>query len=191
MQSAHRLMILYIHAKAFKNVANHSRGIERTLKTVIQCFTLNYDLDLNIHTCTLNHHTWHLCRVICKSYKGFKRYTADTIVCLTLNYDLGLKVTLVKHVLCTLSHFTVHFKMSLTHQELKKRKRKKSYKVKTWTMTLTLIKSWSNICTAHWLTIFYICAEYNVNPTRDSKDKERTKKWNYPWTLTLTLNRHW
>jgi len=47
-----------------------------TQNTVIQCLTLNYDLDLeptlvkHLH-CTSSHHFWHLCRVIWKSHQGF------------------------------------------------------------------------------------------------------------------------
>jgi len=58
----------------------------------------------------LTHHTWHLCRVICKSHQGFKTYRADTIVCLTVNYmfHLHIKVTLAKTTLFTSSHCTLH-----------------------------------------------------------------------------------
>jgi len=34
-------------------------------------------LSLHKH-CTSSHHTWHLCKVFCKSHQGFKRYRADT-----------------------------------------------------------------------------------------------------------------
>jgi len=63
-----RFMVLYMSAKAFQNVTNPSRVIERTCNTVIQCLTLNYDSKP-----TWVKHTWHLCIVICKSYQGFKR----------------------------------------------------------------------------------------------------------------------
>ena len=61
-----------------------------------------------------------------------------------------------------------------------------------WTMTLTLNQPWSNM--AHRLIIFDICAELFVNPTRGSKDIERT--WNsviqcLTLNQTLTLNRPW
>ena len=42
-------------------------------------------------------------------------------------------------------------------------------------MTLTLTRPWSNIGTAHRLIILDICAKLFVNPTRDSKDIERTR----------------
>ena len=42
-------------------------------------------------------------------------------------------------------------------------------------MTLTLNWPWSNIGTAHRLIILDICAKLFVNPTRDSKDIERTR----------------
>ena len=82
MRYAHRLMVIYICAKSFKNVINLSRVRERTLNIVIQCLTMNYDLDLQPtlakHThCTTTHHTWHLRRVFCKS-QGFKIYRAAT-----------------------------------------------------------------------------------------------------------------
>jgi len=63
-----RFMVLYMSAKAFQNVTNPSRVIERTCNTVIQCLTLNYDSKP-----TWVKHTWHLCIVICKSHQGFKR----------------------------------------------------------------------------------------------------------------------
>ena len=43
-------------------------------------------------------------------------------------------------------------------------------------MTLTLNRPWSNIGTAHYLIILDICAKVFVNPTRGSKDIERTRK---------------
>ena len=43
-------------------------------------------------------------------------------------------------------------------------------------MTLTLTRPWSNIDTAHRLIILDICAKLFVNPTRGSKDIERTRK---------------
>ena len=43
-------------------------------------------------------------------------------------------------------------------------------------MTLTLNQHWSNIHTAHRLIILDICAKLFVNPTRGSKDIERTGK---------------
>jgi len=45
--TAHRLIILDICAKLFENPIKGSKDIERTQHTVIQCLTLNYDLDLN------------------------------------------------------------------------------------------------------------------------------------------------
>jgi len=50
--------------------------------SVIQCLTLSYDIDLEPtlvkHThCTSTYHTWHLCRVICKSHQGLKLYRTD------------------------------------------------------------------------------------------------------------------
>jgi len=41
---------------------------------------------------------------------------------------------------------------------------------------LTLTRPWSNIGTAHRLIILDICAKLFVNPTRGSKDIERTRK---------------
>ena len=43
-------------------------------------------------------------------------------------------------------------------------------------MTLSLNQPWSNIGTAHCLIILEMCAKLFVNPTRDSKDIERTRK---------------
>jgi len=43
-------------------------------------------------------------------------------------------------------------------------------------MTLTLTRPWSNIGTAHRLIILDICAKLFENPTRGSKDIERTQK---------------
>ena len=43
-------------------------------------------------------------------------------------------------------------------------------------MTLTLTRPWSNIDTAHRLIILDICAKLFENPTRGSKDIERTRK---------------
>ena len=43
-------------------------------------------------------------------------------------------------------------------------------------MTLTLTRPWSNIGTAHRLIILDICAKLFENPTRGSKDIERTHK---------------
>ena len=81
--STHWLIILDICAELFENPTRGLKYIERTQNTVIQYFTLNYDLDLEPSLvkhkhCTSTHHTWHLCRVIWKSHKGFKRYRADT-----------------------------------------------------------------------------------------------------------------
>ena len=42
-------------------------------------------------------------------------------------------------------------------------------------MTLTLTRPWSNIGTAHRLIILVIKAKLFVNPTRGSKDIERTR----------------
>jgi len=42
-------------------------------------------------------------------------------------------------------------------------------------MTLTLNRPWSKIGTAHRLIILDICAKLFVNPTRGSKDIERTQ----------------
>jgi len=41
---------------------------------------------------------------------------------------------------------------------------------------MTLNRPWSNIGTAHRLIILDICAQIFVNPTRGSKDIERTRK---------------
>jgi len=41
---------------------------------------------------------------------------------------------------------------------------------------LTLTRPWSNIGTAHRLIILDICAKLFENPTRGSKDIERTRK---------------
>ena len=46
-------------------------------------FILNCDLDLDPtlvkpRHCMSSHHTWHLCKVICKSHHWFKRYGGDT-----------------------------------------------------------------------------------------------------------------
>ena len=43
-------------------------------------------------------------------------------------------------------------------------------------MTLTFNRPWSNIGTVHRLIILDICAKLFVNPTRGSKDIERTRK---------------
>ena len=43
-------------------------------------------------------------------------------------------------------------------------------------MTLTLTRPWSNIGIAHPLIILDICATLFENPTRGSKDIERTRK---------------
>jgi len=81
--TAHCLIILDICAKLFVNPTRGSKDIERTRNTVIQCLILNCDLEPTLvkhRHCTLSHHTWHLCKVICKSHQGFKRYRADTKV---------------------------------------------------------------------------------------------------------------
>ena len=83
IDTAQRLIIIDICAKIFVNPTRGSKDIERTRNTVIQCLILNCDLELNLtlvkhRHCTSAHHTWHLCKVICKSHKGFKRYRADT-----------------------------------------------------------------------------------------------------------------
>jgi len=44
---------------------------------------------------------------------------------------------------------------------------------------LTLTRPWSNIGTAHRLIILDICAKLFVNPTRGSKDIERTRKCHF------------
>jgi len=80
--TAHRLIILDIYA-LFVNPTRGSKDIERTPNTVIQCLILNCYLDLDPtlvkhRHCTSSYHTWHLCKVICKSHQGFKRYKADT-----------------------------------------------------------------------------------------------------------------
>ena len=81
--TAYRLIILDICAKLFENPTRGSKdNIEQTQNTVIQCLTLNYDLDLEPtlvkHThCTSSHHTWLLCQVIWKSHQGFIRYSVD------------------------------------------------------------------------------------------------------------------
>jgi len=86
--TAHCLITLDICAKLFVNPTRGSKDIERTRNTVIQCLILDCDLDLEPTLvkhkhCTLSHHTWHVCKVICKSHQGFKRYRADTKVCRT------------------------------------------------------------------------------------------------------------
>jgi len=43
-------------------------------------------------------------------------------------------------------------------------------------VTLTLTRPWSNLGIAHCLIILDICAKLFENPTRGSKDKERTRK---------------
>ena len=53
-------------------------------------------------------------------------------------------------------------------------------------MTLTLTRPWSNIGTAHCLIILDICAQLFVNPTRGSKDIERTRNTVRP-KLKLSL----
>jgi len=68
-RTAHQLIILDTCAELFENPTRGSKDIEGTRKTVIQCSTLNYDLDykptLVKHThCTWTHHTWHLFKVI-------------------------------------------------------------------------------------------------------------------------------
>jgi len=80
--TVHRLIILDICAKLFVNPTRDSKEIERTRNTVIQCLILNCDLDLEPTLvkhkhCTSSHHTWHLCKVICKTHQEFKRYRAD------------------------------------------------------------------------------------------------------------------
>jgi len=80
---AHRLIILDICAKLFVNPTRGSKDIQRRRNAVIQCLILDCDLNLEPtlvkhRHCTLSHHTWHLCKVICKSHQRFKRYRADT-----------------------------------------------------------------------------------------------------------------
>jgi len=82
ISTAHCLIILDICAKLFVNPTRRSKDIEGTRNSVIQCLILDCDLDLEPtlvkhRHCTLSHHTWHLCNVICKSHQGFKRYRAD------------------------------------------------------------------------------------------------------------------
>ena len=101
--------------------------------TVIQCLTLNYDLDLEPTLvkhmyCTSTHHTWHLCRVICESHQGFKRYRADkntVIQCFTLNYDFDLEPTLVKDTHCTSIHHTWLFENPIRDSKDIERTRKR------------------------------------------------------------------
>jgi len=74
---AHRLIILDICAKLFVNPTRGSKDIERTRNTVRQCLILDCDLDLEPtlvkhRHCTSSHHTWHVCKIICKSHQGFK-----------------------------------------------------------------------------------------------------------------------
>ena len=81
--NAHRLIILDICAKLFVNPTRGSKDIEQTWNTVIQYLILDCYLDLEPNLvkhrhCTSSHHTWHLCKVICKSHQGFNRYRADT-----------------------------------------------------------------------------------------------------------------
>jgi len=134
--TAHRLIIANISGKLFVNPTRGSKDKEWTQYTVIQCLILNFDLDLEQtlvkhRHCTSSHHSWHLCRVICKSNQGFKSIEPTwnrVIQCLILNSDLDLDPTLVKHR------------------------------------------------QAHRLIILDICAKLFVNPTRGSKDIERTWK---------------
>jgi len=89
---------------------------ERTQNTVIQCLILNFDLDLQLtlvkhRHCTRSHHTWHLCKVICKSHRNSKdiERTRNTVIqCWILDCDLDLEPTLVKHRYCTSSYHTWH-----------------------------------------------------------------------------------
>ena len=72
-----------ICAKLFVNPTRGLKDVDRKRNTVIQCLILDCDLDLEPtlvkhRHCTSSHHTWHLCKVICKSHQGFKRYRADT-----------------------------------------------------------------------------------------------------------------
>jgi len=67
----------------FVNPTRGIKVIERTRNTVIQSLILDCDIDLEPTLVkhwqsTSSHHTWHLCKVICKSHQGFKRYRADT-----------------------------------------------------------------------------------------------------------------
>jgi len=96
----HPLIILDICAELFANPTRVSKDMERTRNTVIQCLTLNFDLEQTLvkHTqCTLNHYTWHLCRVICKSYQGFKRYRADLELWPWPSTDLGQTYCMSTH----------------------------------------------------------------------------------------------
>jgi len=114
--TAHYLIILDICAKLFVNPTRDSKDIERTRNTVIQCLILDCDLDLEPtlvkhSNCTSSHHTWHLCKVICKSHRGsndIERTRNTVIQCLILNCDLDLEPTLVKHRHCTSAHLTWH-----------------------------------------------------------------------------------
>jgi len=46
IRTAHRLIVLDICAELFEITTKGSKDIERTQNTVIQCLTLNFDLDL-------------------------------------------------------------------------------------------------------------------------------------------------
>jgi len=81
--TAHRLSIADIWAKLFVNSTRGSKDIEQTRNTVIQCLILDCDLYLEMtlvkhRHCTSSHHSWHLCKIICKSHQGFKSYIVDT-----------------------------------------------------------------------------------------------------------------
>ena len=67
--------------------------------------------------------------------------------------------------------------------------------------SLTLNRPWSNIGTAHRVIIAHILGKLFVNPTRGSKDKERTQNtviqrlilnvdWSVDRDLQLTLVKH-
>jgi len=93
-----------------------------------------------------------------------KKWTRNTVIqCLILNCDLDVEQKLVKHRHCTSSHQG---------------------------LILTLTRPCSNIGTAHRFIILDICVKLFVNPTRGSKDIERTRNtvkmfnlrlWPWPW----------
>ena len=119
----------YFCAELFVNPNWGSKDKEQTQNTVIQCLTLNYDLDpilvKHMH-CTSTHFTWHLYRVICNFQQGFKRYRANTKYSDTMFnlkrwpwYWTQLSQTYALHIVSWyLTLVPSHFKMSPTLHEL-------------------------------------------------------------------------
>ena len=129
-----------------KNVINLSRVRERTLNIVIQCLTMNYDLDLQPtlakHThCTTTHHTWHLRRAICK-FQGFTIYRAATTDRHTDRPTDGRTVEQTDSVTTELNNRAPHFmggrdtsnsnENQCTFQNFTKQKRSCSYDTETY-----------------------------------------------------------